>query len=49
MGTGYSLHMSGFKLENPDFPVAGVFLTNLELDRVIRDLLAEDGYSIIAK
>jgi len=49
MGPSYSLHMSGFKLENPDFPVAGVFLTNLELDRVIRDLLAEDGYSIVTK
>jgi hypothetical protein len=49
MGASYSLHMTGFKLENPDFPVAGVFLTNLELDRVIRDLLAEDGYSIITK
>jgi hypothetical protein len=49
MGAGYSLHMSGFKLENSDFPAANVFLTNLELDRVIRDLLAEDGYSIITK
>jgi hypothetical protein len=48
-GAGYSLHMSGFKFESPDFPVAGVFLTNLELDRVIRDILAEDGYSIITK
>jgi hypothetical protein len=49
MGANYSLHMTGFKLENPDYPVAGVFLTNLELDRVIRDLLVEDGYSIITK
>ena len=48
-GGSYSLHMTGFKLENPDFPDAGVFLTNLELDRVIRDLLAVDGYSIITK
>jgi hypothetical protein len=48
-GGSYSLHMTGFKLENPDFPGAGVFLTNLELDRVIRDLLAVDGYSIITK
>jgi len=48
-GANYSLHMTGFKLESPDFPVAGVFLTNLELDRVILDLLAEDGYSIITK
>jgi hypothetical protein len=45
----YSLHMTGFKLSGPDFPVAGVFLTNLELDRVIRDLLVESGYSIIPK
>jgi hypothetical protein len=48
-GSNYSLQMSGFKLENPDFPNTGVFLTNLELDRVIRDLLAEDGYSIFTK
>ena len=50
-GTGgnYTLHMSGFKLENPDFPVTGIFLTNLELDRIIRDLLVENGYSIITK
>jgi len=47
--SNYSLHMSGFKLESPEYPVAGVFLTNLELDRVIRDLLAEDGYSISTK
>ena len=49
MGGNYSLHMSGFKLENPEYPVSGVFLTNLELDRVIRDLLTEGGYSIISK
>jgi hypothetical protein len=49
MGANYSLHMTGFKLENPDHPVNGVFLTNIELDRVIRDLLAESGYSIISK
>jgi hypothetical protein len=49
MAANYSLHMTGFKLDNPEYPVAGVFLTNLELDRVIRDLLVEDGYSIITK
>lgn len=41
--------MTGFKLENPDYPVSGVFLTNLGLDRVIRDLLKDNGYSIITK
>jgi hypothetical protein len=49
LAANYSLHMTGFKLENPDYPTDGVFLTNLELDRVIRDLLVEDGYSIITK
>lgn len=48
-GGNYSLHMTGFKLENPDYPVSGVFLTNLGLDRVIRDLLKDNGYSIITK
>jgi hypothetical protein len=49
MEGSYSLHMTGFKLSGPDFPVAGVFLTNLELDRVIRDLLVESGYNIITE
>jgi hypothetical protein len=48
-GGNYALHMSGFRLENPENPFAGVFLTNLEMDRVIRDLLAENGYSIVTK
>lgn len=48
-GANYSLYMTGFKVENPDFPVAGVFLTNLEINQVIRDLLSENGYSIITK
>jgi hypothetical protein len=49
MEAGYSLHMTGFKLENPDFPISGVFLTNLELNRVVRDLLSENGFNIITK
>ncbi len=48
-GGYYTLQMSGFKLESPEYPVGGVFLTNLELDRVIRDLLADNGYSIVTK
>lgn len=49
MGANYSLYMTGFKVENPDSPAREVFLTNREFDQVIRDLLAEDGYSIITK
>jgi len=45
----YALNMSGFKLENTGDSSAGVFLTNLELDLVIRDLLAAEGYNIITK
>lgn len=48
-GDNYSLQMTGFKLENPEYPVAGVFLTNLELDHVIHDLLVDNGYSILTK
>jgi hypothetical protein len=48
-GGNYSLQMSGYKLEGPGFPVGGIFLTNIVLDRVIRDLLTENGYSITSK
>jgi hypothetical protein len=48
-GANYSLHMSGYKLEGAGFPVGGIFLTNLELDRVIRDILADNGYIITSK
>jgi hypothetical protein len=48
-GANYSLQMSGYKLEGAELPVGGIFLTNLELDRVIRDLLTENGYSVTSK
>ena len=48
-GANYSLQMSGYKLEGAEFPVGGLFLTNLELNRVIRDILRENGYSITSK
>jgi len=41
--------LSGFMLEVPDIPRADLFLTNLELDRDIRDLLLDSGYRVIAK
>jgi hypothetical protein len=45
----YSLQMTGFKLDDDGFPGGGLFLTNLEMDRIIRELLTENGYSIISK
>ena len=45
----YSLQMSGYKLEGAGLPIGGLFVTNLEIDRVIRDLLTGDGYSITSK
>lgn len=42
----HSLWMSGFKLDDAGLPGGSLFLTNLEIDRIVRDLLMEDGYSI---
>jgi len=49
LGANYSLQMSGYKLAGPGFPVNGIFLTNLELDSVIRDILIENGYIITSR
>lgn len=43
---GYSLQMSGFKLDDSSLPGGGLFLTDRAMDRIIRDLLTENGYSI---
>ena len=48
-GENYSLHMSGFKLEGAGLPSTGIFLTDLALDPVIRDLLIENGYNITVR
>jgi len=48
-GVNYSLQMSGFRIGDEDLPASDLFLTNLEFDRVIRDLLLENGYRIIVK
>lgn len=45
----YSLIMSGIKLEGPELPQGGIFLTNLELNGMIRSLLSESGYSVTTK
>lgn len=48
-GANYSLQMSGFRLGDANVHSEEVFLTNLEFDHVIRDLLLESGYSITVK
>lgn len=43
---GYSLQMSGFKLDDKSLPDGGLFLTDLAMDRIFNDLLKENGYRI---
>jgi hypothetical protein len=43
---GYAIHISGFNLEDPSQPGAGLFMTDRPLDQIIRDLLTENGFSI---
>jgi len=43
---GYSLQTSGFKLDDPLLPGGGIFLTDRAMDRIIRDLLTENGITI---
>ncbi len=44
---GYSLQMSGFKLDDRLLPGGGIFLTDRPMDRIIRDLCSENGYNIV--
>lgn len=48
-GSNYSLRMSGFRLEGAGVPGGSLFLTNRPLDRIIRELLAENGYDVQVK
>ena len=43
---GYSLQMSGFKLDDALLPGGGIFLTDRSMDRIVRDLLTENGIDI---
>ena len=43
---GYSLQMSGFKLDDALLPGGGIFLTDRAMDRIVRDLFAENGFTI---
>ncbi len=47
--SNYSLQMSGFNLEGEGIPGGSMFLTNLPLDPIVRDLLTENGYNIHVK
>lgn len=43
---GYSLQMSGFKLDDALLPGGGIFLTDRAMDRIVRDLFTENGFNI---
>ena len=43
---GYSLKMSGFKLDDAMLPGGGIFLTDRPMDRIVRELFAEKGHTI---
>jgi len=43
---GYSLKMSGFKLDDALLPGGGIFLTDRVMDRIVRDLFTENGFNI---
>ncbi len=48
-GSRYSLQMSGFRLDDPSLPGGGTFITNLEMDKIVRALLTENGYTFKTK
>lgn len=43
---GYSLRMSGFKIDDAALPGGGIFLTDRYMDHIIKDLFTENGFSI---
>jgi len=43
---GYSLKISGFKLDDPLLPGGGIFLTDRTMDHIVRDLFTENGFNI---
>ena len=38
--------MSGFKLDDALLPGGGIFLTDRAMDRIVRDLFTENGFTI---
>jgi hypothetical protein len=47
--SNYSLLMTGVRLEGNGLPAGGIILTNLEIDKIIRGLLTENGYTVTTK
>jgi hypothetical protein len=43
---GYSVHMSGFKLNDALLPGGGIFLTDRVMDKSIRNIINENGFTI---
>lgn len=43
---GYSLQMSGFKLDDAMLPGGGIFLTDRAMDRIVKDLFSENGFNV---
>lgn len=46
VSSGYALQMSGFKLDDELLPGGGIILTDRPMDRIIRDLVTENGIII---
>jgi hypothetical protein len=45
----YSVQMSGFWLDDPSLPGGSLFLTDLAMDGLVRNLLLENGFNISTK
>lgn len=45
----YAVEMSGFKVEGDDIPGGSLFLTDVPLDRVVYDILRENGFKVHKK
>jgi hypothetical protein len=43
---GYSLKISGFKLDDPLLPGGGIFLTDRVMDPIVRALFTENGFNL---
>lgn len=46
---GFTLQMSGFKIDDSQMPGGGIFLTDRPMDRIIKDLFTENGYNMNAR
>lgn len=44
--SGFSLQMSGFKIDDATLPGGGIFMTDKTVDRFIKELFTENGFNI---